>query len=313
MLLHLIAIFLVLSKNFVSGFIVPIPRLPRINILLSNDDGWAEANIRALYTALNRRGHHAIISAPAVDLSGTGSLDVPARPLLVEGEYGTIPVGAPAEGFEENDPRINYVNSFPVTSVKYGLSSLSTKFFGGPPDIVLTGPNVGNNLGITTQLSGTMGAAAEAVKQGIPAIAFSGATGPHRPYTELTVGDHSSVYAQVAVRLAQALIVSGKPYLPPGVRQNVNFPASNATTCSSPYQFRFVLSRIYNNRFATDVSLCGSTHLPAESDVIRPRDPAQDHGCLASISTFSGSTKIDAGREAQAFVLRKLGPMLTCP
>jgi len=216
------------------------------------------------------------------------------------------------KALRKNDPRINYVNSFPVTSVKYGLSNLSSKFFDGPPDIVLTGPNVGNNLGIVTQVSGTLGAAAEAVKQGIPAIAFSGATGPHRPYTELTVGDRSSVYAQVAARLTQALITSGKPYLPPGVGLNVNFPASNTTTCSTPYQFRFVLSRIYNNRFATDVSICGSTHLPAESDVIRPKSPSQSHGCLVSISTFSGATKIDAGKDAQAFVLRKLAPMLTC-
>lgn len=45
----------------------------------------------------------AIISAPAENLSGSGSLDAPAIPLVTEGEYGTIPKGAPAQGFNESD------------------------------------------------------------------------------------------------------------------------------------------------------------------------------------------------------------------
>ena len=30
-----------------------------------------------------------------------------------------------------------YVNSYPVTSVKYGIQNLSPNAFGGPPDIVV--------------------------------------------------------------------------------------------------------------------------------------------------------------------------------
>ena len=63
--------------------------------------------------------------------------------------------------------RLNYVNSFPyvhgnvgptpftnslfayrsVTAVRFGIQNLSSIIFESPPDIVLSGPNVGTNLG----------------------------------------------------------------------------------------------------------------------------------------------------------------------
>ena len=43
-----------------------------INIVLSNDDGWAEKNIRVFYDALVASGQNVVISAPAIDRSGTG-------------------------------------------------------------------------------------------------------------------------------------------------------------------------------------------------------------------------------------------------
>jgi 5'/3'-nucleotidase SurE len=44
------------------------------NILLSNDDGWAELNIRTFYNALTSAGNSVVISAPADNRSGTGEL-----------------------------------------------------------------------------------------------------------------------------------------------------------------------------------------------------------------------------------------------
>ena len=43
--------------------------------------------------------------------------------------------------------RFNYVNEFPADAAKYGIQTLSPKFFGGPPDFVVSGPNVGLNTG----------------------------------------------------------------------------------------------------------------------------------------------------------------------
>ena len=61
---------------------------------------------------------------------------------------------------------LQYVNSYPVTAIRYGINTLAPKFFGGEPDIAVTGPNVGSNLGVAVLVSGTVGAATEAVKQG---------------------------------------------------------------------------------------------------------------------------------------------------
>ncbi|KAJ3519908.1 hypothetical protein NM688_g9233 [Phlebia brevispora] len=84
------------------------------NILLTNDDGWATAQIRAQNDALLGAGFHVVISAPAENESGTGSDSADPEPLTEPCEFDTCPTGSPAEGFNSSDPRINYVNSFPV-------------------------------------------------------------------------------------------------------------------------------------------------------------------------------------------------------
>lgn len=45
-----------------------------INIISSNDDGWAEVNIRALFDSLGEAGHSVVVSAPAENQSGMGEL-----------------------------------------------------------------------------------------------------------------------------------------------------------------------------------------------------------------------------------------------
>lgn len=42
------------------------------NIVLSNDDGWAEINIRAFYNTLTAAGDSVVLSAPAENESGQG-------------------------------------------------------------------------------------------------------------------------------------------------------------------------------------------------------------------------------------------------
>ena len=52
-----------------------------INVVLSNDDGWAEKNIRVFYTALTNAGDSVVLSAPAENESGTGeATPVPDSP-----------------------------------------------------------------------------------------------------------------------------------------------------------------------------------------------------------------------------------------
>ena len=42
------------------------------NIVMSNDDGWAEINVRTFYDTITAAGNSAFISSPAENESGTG-------------------------------------------------------------------------------------------------------------------------------------------------------------------------------------------------------------------------------------------------
>ena len=103
-----------------------------INILQGNDDGWAVNNVRALFSALDAAGHKVsqivavgtganknaflqlVLSAPAVQRSGTGPINFPAVPLGADGcQFASCPPLSPAIGFNASDPRFNYINAFP--------------------------------------------------------------------------------------------------------------------------------------------------------------------------------------------------------
>lgn len=152
-----------------------------------------------------------------------------------------------------------------------------------------------------------MGAATEASIEGIPAIAFSGTTGSQTGYTA-PLQTYMTVYADLSTNVTQTLVASGKPYLPSGIWLNVNFPAVSGSTCSSPVDFKFVLSRINSatSTTAADVETCGSTRLPTETTVV---DTA---GCYASISVGNAVAKTDADATEQAVVLEKLQSILSC-
>ncbi|KAG6362659.1 hypothetical protein INS49_007751 [Diaporthe citri] len=265
-----------------------------VNIVLSNDDGWAEKNIRVFYDTLTSAGESVIISAPADNRSGTGSSDATPGTVTSGCEFNSCPAGSPPYGSDGSNPRFNYVNSYPVTAIRYGIQTLSPKFFGA-------------NLGSTTLISGTVGAAAEAALEGIPAIAFSGTSGSQVSYTTATQ-TYQTVYAQLSTNVTTTLVDSGKPYLPDGIWLNVNYPTVSSSTCTSASRFNFVLSRINSasSSTAADVRTCGSTRLPTESTVVGTS------GCYASISVGVASNKKDAAAAQQDVVLQKLQSILSC-
>jgi len=279
-----------------------------VNVVLSNDDGWAEKNIRVFYSTLQAAGFNIVLSAPAENESGTGSSDATATAVGTSGcEFSSCPGGGPAEGFNASNTRFNYVNSFPVTSMRYGIQTVAPKFFGGAPDIAVAGFNVGANLGSTTLISGTVGAATEASKEGIPAIAFSGTAGSQVAYTTATQV-YQTVYAQLSTNVTSTLVAGGKPYLAPSIWLNVNFPTVSSTTCGTAAQFKFALSRINAATASTppDVSLCGTTRLPTESSVVARS------GCWASISVGNATTKDDVTAAQQQVVLTRISSILSC-
>ncbi|KAF8603722.1 sure-like protein [Ceratobasidium sp. AG-I] len=306
--MHISLLTAALGSSFAVQSALGAPALTArapFKVLVGNDDGWAEANIRAFYQTLTAAGYDTILSAPVQNQSGTGSSDSPAKALTKAGQYNSVPTGSPAQGANATDPRLNYVNSYPVTAIEYGTSTVAPKYFGGAPDLIVTGPNLGVNLGSTTSISGTVGAATEGVLEGIPSIAFSGTSGSGRSYTTLKAGDQSFIYAQVSQQLIAALTATAKPWLPSGVGLNVNLPAIS-TTCASAKNFQFPKS--YTNSPVWDAVTCNNGgHLPTESTVIKTSGK-----CYVTVSVFDASNKRDGSVAQQAAVLNKLSSVLVC-
>jgi 5'-nucleotidase len=123
-----------------------------LRILVSNDDGYRSAGIRALSAAISEFGE-IIIVAPEMNRSGASNsltLDGPLR--VVEAEEGVF-----------------FVNGTPTDCVHLAITGLMDP----DPDMVVSGINDGANLGDDVLYSGTVAAAMEGRCLGLPAIAFS--------------------------------------------------------------------------------------------------------------------------------------------
>lgn len=128
-----------------------------VQVLLTNDDGVMAEGLDALAVALDARDDLEItIVAPAEQQSGTSDNVSPAPP---GAEFGTTLSGLDATA----------VDGFPADAVNYGLSDEVGIDF----DLVVSGLNEGQNIGILRNLSGTVGAAATAARDGVAALASS--------------------------------------------------------------------------------------------------------------------------------------------
>lgn len=138
-----------------------------MRILISNDDGIHAEGISELRIALQEQ-QELFIVAPDRERSATGHKITMHRPLRVkEIEYP----GSSAVGWA--------VDGTPADCVKLGLEALLP----APPDIVISGINLGPNLGTDVLYSGTVSAAIEGIINGIPAIAISLASYEYRDFS----------------------------------------------------------------------------------------------------------------------------------
>lgn len=157
-------------------------------------------------------------------------------------------------------------------------------------------------------VSGTEGAAIAASSDGIPAIAFSGATGEQTAWNA-EPETYPQVYADLSTNVTQTIIASGAPYLPENIWLNVNFSAVSPGRCDNVVDYKFVLSRIWGAVpiiTPKDVITCeNGGRLPTEKSVV-----SAISGCYASISV--GDAQLDAGIVNQQVVLSKLSGILSC-
>ncbi|SMB89250.1 5'/3'-nucleotidase SurE [Deinococcus hopiensis] len=170
-------------------------------ILVANDDGIFSPGIKALALAMAAVGD-VVVAAPDVEQSAVGHGITIRRPLrfkhTASAGFGDVPAYR--------------VDGTPADCVVLGVHLL------GRPDLVVSGINLGPNLGDDLTHSGTVAAAIEGLALGIPSIAFSQQGAPGGEY-DFGPG------ATYAARLAREVLRQG---LPPRVLLNVNFPAGAA-------------------------------------------------------------------------------------
>ncbi|MCH7938152.1 MAG: 5'/3'-nucleotidase SurE [Candidatus Marinimicrobia bacterium] len=125
-------------------------------IVLSNDDGFTAEGLRALRREMMKIAE-VVIVAPETEQSAMGHAITLNQPLKVRKVV-------------ENGEFIGYaVNGTPADCVKIAIAVLLEE----PPEMVVSGVNLGGNLGTCAIYSGTVSAATEAAIMGIPAIAVS--------------------------------------------------------------------------------------------------------------------------------------------
>jgi 5'-nucleotidase len=162
-----------------------------MRILLSNDDGYFAPGLAALAEALTGLAEIVVV-APEQNRSGASNSLTLDRPLFLK---------KAASGF-------HFVNGTPTDCVHLAVTGMLDKL----PDIIVSGINLGANMGDDTIYSGTVAAATEGYLLGIPSIAIS---------LTSSEGKHFATAGQVARQLVERFMRN--PVKEP-VLLNVNVP-----------------------------------------------------------------------------------------
>ena len=141
-------------------------------ILITNDDGIASPGLHAASKSVAGIGEITIV-APSHQQTGMGRSLTGSRHATLEPVHYSIN-GTAISAYQ--------CECSPALVVRH---SMKTIFEHEKPDLVISGINYGENLGVNVTCSGTVGAALEASCWGIPAIAISKQTDIeyHRSYT----------------------------------------------------------------------------------------------------------------------------------
>jgi 5'-nucleotidase len=167
-----------------------------MNVLLTNDDGIHAAGLLALAEEL-KKDHRVVIVAPEYEQSAVGHSITLADPIRVKeiapaGEFfGWAISGTPAD------------------CVRLGASELADFEI----EMVVSGINLGANVGLNVLYSGTVSAATEGAVLGLPGAAVSLDT-----FTDPDFGPAARFIRRLLARYADF-------QLGPGVSLNVNVPA----------------------------------------------------------------------------------------
>jgi 5'-nucleotidase len=188
-----------------------------MRILIANDDGIYSPGLRALAEFAAQFGEVRIV-APDVEQSSMGHAITHSRPLRVK----RTPIGS-FEAFR--------LNGTPADCVTVGLDSM------GGADLVLSGINLGYNLGNSAWHSGTLAAAKQAALLGCRGIAMSTPTGSDEPDFGLLEPSVLEVLELLIPATPLCLVNVNLPREPKGLcwtRQSVNHYDSRVVPDEDP-------------------------------------------------------------------------------
>jgi len=142
-------------------------------ILVTNDDGIESPGLKAAVEAVFPLGN-VIVLAPSLQQTATG------RGLFGDKELSLEPAELIIQGV---DVEAYSCNCSPALIVRHGFRTILKD---SKPDLLVSGINYGENLGINITSSGTIGAALEGASFGVPGIAISKQTdvSTHLSYTD---------------------------------------------------------------------------------------------------------------------------------
>jgi len=221
-----------------------------MKILLTNDDGINAAGIIALFDALSTLEEVEVYPiAPLTVQSATGHGVTFNEPLMIR----DVEVTERMRGIA--------VDGRPADCVKLAITSLwPERMSTERPDLVVSGMNMGVNVGIHTIYSGTVAAAIEAAFLGVPSIAVS-------LYLRDWAKTRYDVAARHAVDVIRHVLADGLP--DEHAVLNVNIPATEADGPRPPVHVVPTNLAPMNDRYDRRTSPAGATYFWAAGDGLK--------------------------------------------
>lgn len=192
-------------------------------ILITNDDGYESEALHALVEALSPLAEVTVV-APCTEKSACGHSLTLTKPL----NFVKI---------KENFYKL--ADGTPTDCVFLSLSKIFDE--GNKPDLIVSGINIGSNMGEDITYSGTAAAAMEAVLQGIPAIAISQVYANGRDSIKM----HGYDLAKETIHHLVSKIFSSEFPLPDRKFLNVNIPPIVPKSCKG-YKITRAGNKLYS-------------------------------------------------------------------
>jgi 5'-nucleotidase len=182
----------------------------RKKIFLTNDDGWDAKGLQKLVEALSPIAQIMVV-APATEKSASAhsmTLTRPMKLISVDDDFYKLDDGTPTD------------------CIFVGLNNLYND--NNKPDLVISGINIGSNMGEDTTYSGTVAGASEAVLQGVPAVSIS------QVFNDLNNANKNAWEYELAMKTIKDIVIKildGD--FPLGERKllNINIPPCSIEKC----------------------------------------------------------------------------------